>query len=182
MEVNRSQVVGIREEPRISEQQFGNYQDLERVRDAKAERSDFGRFYYRFPNGESGFDVYERATGFIASMIRDCEQLEAEGHDLDEVNLCVVTHGLTLRLILMRWFQYSVHEFEESRNPDNGAIVILKRHIDDDTGRAWYELKDKAREKLHFPAFYDQSRFHIADDLALLDTEPWDEGVDVEES
>ena len=111
-------------------------------------------------------------------MIRDCEQLEGEGHDLDEVNLCIVTHGLTLRLILMRWFQYSVHEFEESRNPDNGAIVILKRHIDDDTGRIWYELKDNAREKLHFPAFYDQSRFHITEDLTLLDTDPWDEGSD----
>jgi broad specificity phosphatase PhoE len=28
------------------------------------------------------------------------------------LNLCIVTHGLTLRLFLMRWLQYSVDEFE----------------------------------------------------------------------
>ena len=76
----------------------------------------------------------------------------------------------------MRWFQYSVHEFEESRNPDNGDVVILKRHIDNQTGRSWYELKDYAREKLHLPAYEEQSRFRIADDISLLDTDPWDEG------
>ena len=46
-----------------SEQQFGNYQDFEAMRAAKAERKKFGRFYYRFPYGESGVDVYDRATG-----------------------------------------------------------------------------------------------------------------------
>ena len=176
MEVDRQQVIGIREEPRVSEQQFGNFQDVEQVRDAKAERSDYGRFYYRFPNGESGFDVYERISGFLSSVMRDCEQLEREGHDLDDTSICIVTHGLSLRLILMRWFQYSVHEFEESRNPDNGDVVILKRHIDNQTGRSWYELKDYAREKLHLPAYEEQSRFRIADDISLLDTDPWDEG------
>lgn len=26
----------------------------------KAERESYGRFFYRFPNGESGADVYDR--------------------------------------------------------------------------------------------------------------------------
>ncbi len=30
----------------------------------KAERLRFGRFYYRFPDGESGADVYDRLTLF----------------------------------------------------------------------------------------------------------------------
>ena len=29
---------------------------------AGGERARFGRFFYRFPSGESGMDVYQRAT------------------------------------------------------------------------------------------------------------------------
>ena len=60
-------VLGIREEPRIVEQQFGNFQDVQKVKDAKIERHRFGRFFYRFPGGEAGLDVYNRATGFIGA-------------------------------------------------------------------------------------------------------------------
>lgn len=52
--------VGIREEPRITEQQFGNFQNHEEMQQCKRQRNSFGRFYYRFPNGESGLDVYTR--------------------------------------------------------------------------------------------------------------------------
>ena len=33
-----------------------------------SERKAFGRFYYRFPNGEAGFDVYSRVTSFISTV------------------------------------------------------------------------------------------------------------------
>ena len=46
--------LGVREEPRIAEQQFGNFQNVEEVLAAKEERGRFGRFWYRFPSGESG--------------------------------------------------------------------------------------------------------------------------------
>ena len=39
---------------------FGNFQDAEGKQKEKAERLRFGRFFYRFPNGESGADVYDR--------------------------------------------------------------------------------------------------------------------------
>ena len=42
------------------------------------------------------------------------------------MTICIVTHGLALRLFLMRWFQYTVHEFERSYNPKNGRVVILE--------------------------------------------------------
>ena len=130
---------------------------------------------FRFENGESGFDVYSRVTTFIATMFRDCEQWRAEGDDINKLNLCIVTHGLTLRLLLMRWFQYTVREFEESHNPENGSVVVLERHTNQDTGLQWYELADDARRKLYLPAFEDQSRFCMLDDLSLLDDTEWDE-------
>jgi len=52
------QVRAVREEPRISEQQFGNLRDIETIRRCKDERKMFGRFFYRFPDGEAGLDVY----------------------------------------------------------------------------------------------------------------------------
>lgn len=52
--------VTFNEDPRIREQDFGNYQDEEKMKHLKAERYKFGIFYYRFPNGESGCDVFDR--------------------------------------------------------------------------------------------------------------------------
>ncbi|KAG7340190.1 histidine phosphatase superfamily protein [Nitzschia inconspicua] len=70
------QLVGMREEPRIAEQQFGNFQNPRKVRTAKAERRTFGRFFFRFPNGEAGLDVYNRVSSFLATLSRDIRQLD----------------------------------------------------------------------------------------------------------
>ena len=42
---------------------LGNFQDREKMRAEKAIRLRYGRFFYRFPNGESAADVYDRITG-----------------------------------------------------------------------------------------------------------------------
>ena len=55
---------GVQEEVQLREQDFGNFQDAEGKQHEKAERLRFGRFFYRFPNGESGADVYDRITIF----------------------------------------------------------------------------------------------------------------------
>lgn len=41
----------------------GNFQDQEQMKIQKAVRVQYGRFFYRFPNGESAADVYDRITG-----------------------------------------------------------------------------------------------------------------------
>lgn len=46
-------------------------QDLEGKKKEKEDRMRFGRFWYRFPNGESGADVYDRITSFEDLMIRN---------------------------------------------------------------------------------------------------------------
>lgn len=46
-------------------------QDMEGKQREKAERLRFGRFFYRFPNGESGADVYDRMTIFEDHLVRD---------------------------------------------------------------------------------------------------------------
>ncbi|CAI5480413.1 unnamed protein product [Closterium sp. Yama58-4] len=59
----RQHILGVREEPRLREQDFGNFQVQERMRQIKDMRQRFGRFFYRFPEGESSADVYDRVTG-----------------------------------------------------------------------------------------------------------------------
>mmetsp|Transcript_30848 Transcript_30848/g.66669 ORF Transcript_30848/g.66669 Transcript_30848/m.66669 type:complete len:307 (+) Transcript_30848:126-1046(+) len=148
---DEKEVVSCMEEPRICEQQIGNFQNLHQVLDAKAERSKFGRFFYRFPSGEAGLDVYNRVSSFIPTLIRDCNQHAMAGHDVNNLNVVIVTHGLALRLMLMRWFQWSVDDFEQSQNPENCELITMNK-IKDLAGYAWMELEEKDRVSLDLPA------------------------------
>jgi broad specificity phosphatase PhoE len=46
--------------------------------------------------GESGLDVYNRVTSFIATLFRDFANDDIKREDL---NVIMVVHGLTLRLV-----------------------------------------------------------------------------------
>ncbi|MBW5484912.1 histidine phosphatase family protein [Streptomyces bambusae] len=111
--------VRMREEPRLREQDWGNWQDREDVQRQKAYRDAYGHFFYRFAQGESGADVYDRVGAFLESLYRS---FEAPDHP---PNVLLVTHGLTMRLFCMRWFHWSVAEFESLSNPGNGSTRML---------------------------------------------------------
>ena len=98
---------------------------------------------------ESGLDVYSRVSSFISTLVRDCQQYRKAGANLDNVNVVIVTHGLSLRLFLMRWFQFSVEEFEETINPDNAQLVVLNKKCMDEY--RWYELEEEHRTSLNLP-------------------------------
>lgn len=71
---SRRRVIGVREECRIREQDFGNFQVEERMKVVKETRARFGRFFYRFPEGESAADVFDRVSSespllFVGSLI-----------------------------------------------------------------------------------------------------------------
>lgn len=59
---DKKHIVGVREEPRIREQDFGNFQNNNQMKAVKEIRQRFGRFFYRFPEGESAADVFDRVT------------------------------------------------------------------------------------------------------------------------
>ena len=144
--LDTNEIVGVREEPRLTEQQFGNFQNVRLVQGAREERKRFGRFYYRFPQGESGLDVYNRVTSFIATLFRDFSN---DVIARDDLNVIIVTHGLTMRLFLMRWFHYTIGDFEESFNPPNGGLVVMERQVFED-GRTLYSL-DEGRQMINYP-------------------------------
>ncbi|CAE8717876.1 unnamed protein product [Polarella glacialis] len=119
------------EDPRIREQDFGNFQDTAKLMSEFKERKGFGRFYYRHPEGgEAPSDVYDRVSGFIDSLYRSFVDHPAD-------NYVIVTHGVTMRVFLMRWLKQSVDDFNNSENPDNCDFVVLERCL---AGRK-YKLK-----------------------------------------
>jgi broad specificity phosphatase PhoE len=79
------------EEPRLREQDFGNFQDPQKMGgEILKERKMFGRIWYRFPSGESGADVYDRVSIFLDSLHRTWAFHPAE-------NFILVTHGFWMR-------------------------------------------------------------------------------------
>ena len=53
-----------REEPRLREQDWANYQDTADIEQQKELRNRYGHFFYRFTDGESGADVYDAVFAF----------------------------------------------------------------------------------------------------------------------
>ncbi|XP_010255254.1 PREDICTED: phosphoglycerate mutase-like protein AT74 [Nelumbo nucifera] len=123
-----SRIAGVREEPRLREQDFGNFQDREKMRVEKAIRVLYGRFFYRFPNGESAADVYDRITGFRETLRADIDigRFQPPGQRNPNMNLVIVSHGLTLRVFLMRWYKWTVEQFEGLNNFSNGGMIVMQ--------------------------------------------------------
>jgi len=126
-----SRIAGVQEEVQLREQDFGNFQDAEGKRREKAERLRFGRFFYRFPNGESGADVYDRMTLFEDHLVRDINAGRFSGNS----SLILVTHGLALRIFLMRWFHWTVDQFMGVYNPPNAVPLVLERIVPEESTR-----------------------------------------------
>ncbi|CAN8260383.1 unnamed protein product [Cochlearia groenlandica] len=123
---SRRRVIGVREECRIREQDFGNFQVKERMRATKKDRERFGRFFYRFPEGESAADVFDRVSSFLESLWRDIDMNRLHINPSHELNFVIVSHGLTLRVFLMKWFKWTVEQFEALNNPGNSEIRVME--------------------------------------------------------
>ena len=113
----------VREDARLREQEFGNFQNPGTISQAMRDRHLYGPFWYRFEHGESGGDVWDRISDWWASMFRDMSRLQVR-------NYVIVTHGITQRCLCMYYFKWSVEEFNRIVNPDNCEIWELQRGAD----------------------------------------------------
>jgi 2,3-bisphosphoglycerate-dependent phosphoglycerate mutase len=117
-----------REHINLCEQQYGLFDGIpddqlhlhypkEHAHYDKCERHE-GKFWARMPLGESRFDVAVRVHQAFGTWHRD-----AEKHGIKD--LIVVTHGVTLRAIVMQWMHLTPEWFESEKNPSNCAIRLL---------------------------------------------------------
>jgi broad specificity phosphatase PhoE len=137
-----------KEDPRLREQEWGHFRDLKANILIDDERNKFGTFYYRIKDGESCADVYDRVSDFMHSMYRDFEKKDFPP------NVVIVTHGMTLRLFLMRWFRWTVEEFETLRNPKNGDIVLMEFN---EATKKYQLVTELKRKKVHADDCYPWS-------------------------
>ncbi|KAG2492296.1 hypothetical protein HYH03_009536 [Edaphochlamys debaryana] len=119
-------VSGVREAVQLREQDWGNFQDPRVQAQCKEERLRYGRFYYRFPSGESVADVYDRLTIFQDHLVRDM----CAGRFSENTSLAIVSHGLTLRVFAMRWLHWTVRQFLQVYNIPNAEPVVMHKEVD----------------------------------------------------
>ncbi len=111
----------VREDPRLREQEWcGRLRTEGYDYNTEEERDAFGHFYYRFHGGESCADVFDRVSTFLETLHRDFKKPTYSN------NCLIVTHGMTLRVFLMRWFHLTVEDFELLRNPKNAQFFTME--------------------------------------------------------
>ena len=65
---SRKEIIGVDEDCRLREQAFGNFQDEKKMKELKIKKEEYGRFFYRFPDGESIAALSDRVSGTIFSL------------------------------------------------------------------------------------------------------------------
>ncbi len=108
--------VSVREDVLLREVEHG-YED---VAEQEALRSIHDYFYYRMRGGESPADCYVRCASMLESMQRGLERRPAKG-------VIIVSHGLTIRCLVMRFMHLSVEQFSRIGNPANCDIITIVR-------------------------------------------------------
>lgn len=78
-----------------------------------------GKFYAKFPQGESPFDVALRTRQFINTLFRDID----DGKE----NFFIVSHGTTIRAFLLSYFHYSPEWFNAEPNMQNCSVRLIEK-------------------------------------------------------
>lgn len=111
----------------LREQEFGDWDSMteeemaadDPVRYARRQMltDAVGRFYFRYPAGESRADVTQRVTLFIGKLHRT----RYPAH-------LVFLHGVTQRAFRMAWVNHGVDWFEDEVNPPSASVLVIERN------------------------------------------------------
>nr|CCC94874.1 conserved hypothetical protein [Trypanosoma congolense IL3000] len=134
-------IIGVREDVRLRDGDIGRYKSKDELLHHLAERERYGKFFYRFPHGESGADVCDRVTSFL-----DAFQRERMDFPMD-TNVVIVTHGQTIRMFVKRWFNLTVDTYHLMVSPPTGSISTLTRMHH----RSCFRLDDFCIESMRLP-------------------------------
>ena len=85
----------------------------------RAFREQFGYFFYRFPDGESCADVYDRMALFMDSLFRRFDRADCPE------NIIIVSHGTAIKCFLARWYHWDVRWFDVMGQLPNCHISLM---------------------------------------------------------
>ncbi|KAL5138794.1 Phosphoglycerate mutase-like protein AT74H [Glycine soja] len=87
-------------------------------------------FFYRFPKGESAVNVFDHISSFFESLWRDIHMNRLRHDPSNDLNFVIVSHGLTSRVFLMKWFKWTVEQFEHLNNFGNCEFRVMQLESD----------------------------------------------------
>lgn len=70
-----------------------------------------------------------------------------ESSDNDNLNIVIVSHGLTIRILLMRLFSWTTEQVESLTSPENGEVRIMELTGDDEEYSLALHHDDQTLEK-----------------------------------
>lgn len=78
---------------------------------------------------ECYYYVWIYGSGFRETLRSDIDvgRFQPPGQRNPNMNLVIVSHGLTLRVFLMRWYKWTVNQFEGLNNLGNGKPLIMEK-------------------------------------------------------
>ena len=109
------------QDPTLREQEYGNMPPTDENEANRAFRKRFGYFFYRFPEGESCADVYDRMALFLDSLYRRFDRPSCPE------NIIIVSHGTAIKCFLARWYHWSIERFESIGQLPNCHISLMSR-------------------------------------------------------
>lgn len=127
-EINKSlNIEDIKEDITLIEQRYGLFSDtpLKECKIKYPDQFEFydkyyqndGKFYARMPQGESPYDVALRTRMFLETLFRDIN----DGKE----NHFIVSHGTTIRALLLSYFHYSPEWFNKEPKMDNCSVRLI---------------------------------------------------------
>lgn len=116
----------VREDYSLIEQRYGLFSDRTVQRNRMLFKDEFefydsyyqngGKFYAKMPQGESPMDVAIRTRQFLNMISSE-----------DKNPVFVVSHGTTIRTIVMNTFNYSPEWFNDEPNMENCSVRIVNK-------------------------------------------------------
>ena len=110
------------EEPLISEIQCGKFFSEKQYQKEYPQESELlqkhrnfkCRFWYKFKDGESPFDVYVRLCLFLEKI-----------KNMEDGVIIVVSHNITLRVLAMLLLGENIERFDEGKRFSNGEVFVI---------------------------------------------------------
>jgi broad specificity phosphatase PhoE len=120
------QIKNVIEDYLLIEHQYGLFSDNS-IRDNKKNHPEFfeyydlfykneGKFYVKFPMGESPADVALRTRIFLQDMYRECESID---------NVFIVSHGTTLKTMIMNIYHYTPEWYANTKHMKNCEARVI---------------------------------------------------------
>mmetsp|Transcript_12981 Transcript_12981/g.25184 ORF Transcript_12981/g.25184 Transcript_12981/m.25184 type:complete len:297 (+) Transcript_12981:272-1162(+) len=115
------------EDPRLRNQDHGDWHlntAPEKMEEYKHQSEKIGSFFYRWPQGESAAEVYDRVSSFMETMYRKWKHVDRPN------NYVIITHSKVIHCFLMRWFHWDVNTFNRLEKFKNGQLAVMEKQTD----------------------------------------------------